>query len=102
MDTPVKTLPVDLNNLKHQTPDSHKLHAWEHGSDGRLYVQFKSNANRVTYAYPDHPADDVMKLEMAESKGKHFNKAWVDQFPVFEKLPGTEQTITWPEKDKAA
>lgn len=99
MDTNVKPLPVDLNNLKHQHPESHKIHAYEF-AEGTLFVQFKSNANRLTYAYPNHPVDDVAKLDAAESKGKHFNMAWVKQFTVFEKLPGTTQEVTWPSKEE--
>jgi hypothetical protein len=102
MDSDIKQLPVDLNNLKHQFPDSHKIHAYEHGSDGRLYVQFKSNANKVTYAYPDFPPERVLILDAAESKGKFFGKDFVAEFPTFERLPGTTQTVAWPEKKSAA
>lgn len=101
-ETNAPVLPVDLNNLKNQCPDSNKIHAYEHGSDGTLYLQFKSNAGRATYAYPNHPAEDIAKLEAAESKGKHFNKEWVAQFQAFEKLPGTTQPIVWPSRAPVA
>lgn len=101
MDTSIAKLPVDLNNLKNQHPDSHKIHAYEY-TEGTLYVQFKSNANKVTYAYPDVSAEEVAELDAAESKGKFFNRAFVEKHLVFTKLPGTTQAVTWPEKDKAA
>lgn len=94
-----QTLPVDLNNLANQFPDSNQIHAYAYDAPTQqLFVQFKSNGNRVTYAYQGIAAEEAAAADAAESKGKHFNREWTSAHTAFEKLPGTTQTIVWPDR----
>lgn len=98
MDTNVTPLPVDLNNLKFQDGrdfESSQIHGFEYGTDGRLYVQFKSNGNRTTYAYKETTItpEIAAAAEAAESKGKFFGKPFTSVHTDFDRLPGTTQQI---------
>lgn len=103
METETKALPVNLNALANQFPDSHKIHAYEFHQPadqptGTLYVQFKSNANKTTYAYTDFSPEEAAELDAAASKGKHLNREWTAAHPNFDRLPGTTQEVVWPSK----
>lgn len=92
MDKAISKLPVDLTNLKHKRErdfESSQIHGYEYDpASKRLFVQFKSNGARITYAYPDISPELAAEAQAAESKGKFFGKSFTDAHPVFEKLPG--------------
>lgn len=96
MDKPTSKHPVDVTNLKHQRErnfESSQIHGYEYHAESRkLYVQFKSNGARVTYAYPDISPELAAEADAAESKGKFFGKSFTGAHPVFDKLPGYAPT----------
>jgi len=83
----------DLKNLKNQTPESSQILAFEYEPETqKLFVQFRSNAARVTYAYNGISPEIAAAAEAAESKGRFFGRPFTSVHTDFEKLPGIGET----------
>lgn len=94
MDTNITELPVNLTNLANQTGrefTSSQIHGFEyHEPTRQLFVQFRSNGARITYAYKNITPEEATLLDLAESKGKHLDRKWTAAHSDFDRLPGFE------------
>jgi hypothetical protein len=85
---------VTLTNLAHQAGrdfESSQIHAFEfHEPTRKLFVQFRSNGARITYAYANITPEEAALLDLADSKGQHLNRKWTAAHTDFERLPGYE------------
>jgi hypothetical protein len=71
---PQSTIPLAL------TPDSSQIHG--HGyENGTLALEFKSNASKVTYHYPNFSPEKYEELKAAPSIGSFFYKNIKNQYP---------------------
>jgi hypothetical protein len=88
----ITPLPVDLSNLARVNGrdfESSQIHGFEYdAASQRLFVQFKSNGARITYAYANISPAVAAEAEAAESKGKFFGRPFTKAYTVFERLPG--------------
>lgn len=70
--------------------DSSQIAEYEYeAASSTLYMRFRSNAAKLTYAYANFPADKAAELDASDSKGSFFYKHIKNQYD-FDRLPGTD------------